>query len=351
MGVHSLGRAFFLLSLLFVVSFCNADEKTFEVVGIGECADCKENNFKTSQAFEGLHVTIDCKLKTGEIKRVGAGELDKEGKFKVSLPQEIVQDGQKLKEECYAQLHSAAAIPCPAHSGLEASKIVFKSQINGKHTFGPTKNLHFSTPLCTSKFLWPYFKYPPLPTTHPWKKKLPKVYFPPLKNFGHPWPLPPLYKPKPLPPPIPIYKPPIVKPLPPPLPIYKPPVVKPLPPPVPIYKPKPKPKPPVVKPLPPPVPIYKPKPPVLKPPKKPLPPPVPVYKPKPEPPVVKPLPPPVPIYKPPVLTKPLPPPIPLYPIPPFKKKPCPPFPKIPPKYFHHPKFGYFPPLPPSIPHP
>ncbi|KAL0454122.1 UNVERIFIED_CONTAM: Proline-rich protein 4 [Sesamum latifolium] len=386
-------RGFFLLSLLLLaVSFCSGDDKTFEVVGTGECADCKENNFKTSHAVSGLHVTIDCKLPTGEIKRVGDGDLDEEGKFKVSLPHEIIEDEQKLKHECYAQLHSAAAVPCPAHKGLDASKIVFK----GKTTFGPAKNLQFSTALCTSKFLWPYFKYPPLPKTHPWKKKFPKINFPPLKNFGHPWlhhPFPPLYKPKPLPPPIPIYKPPVVKPLPPPVPIYKPPVIKPLPPPVPIYKPKPKPpvvvkplpppvpiykpkpKPPIVKPLPPPVPIYKPKPkpPVVKPlpppvpiykpkPKppvvKPLPPPIPIYKPKPKPPVViKPLPPPVPIYKPPVVTKPLPPPIPLYPIPPFfHKKPCPPlpklppFPKIPPKYFHHPKFG-FPPLPPSIPHP
>ncbi|KAK6121428.1 hypothetical protein DH2020_044830 [Rehmannia glutinosa] len=370
MRVHSLFRGFLLLSLLFVVSFCNADDQAFEVVGIGECADCKENNFKTSQAFSGLHVTIDCKLKTGEIKRVGAGELDKEGKFKVSLPQDIVQDGQKLKEECYAQTPSVqAAIPCLTHNGLEATKIVFKSKTNGKYTFVPTKNLQFSTALCTSKFLWPYFKYPPLPKTHSWKKKFPKINYPPLKNFGHPWPLPPfppLNKPKPLPPPIPIYKPPIVKPLPPPVPIYKPkpkpkppvykpPVVKPLPPPVPIYKPKPPVyKPPAVKPLPPPVPIYKPKPPIVKP--KPQ---VPVYKPKPKPPVVtKPLPPPVPIYKPPVVTKPLlPPPIPLFPLPPFHKKPCPPlpklppFPKIPPKYLNHPKFGYFPPLPPSIPQP
>ncbi|KAL0412435.1 UNVERIFIED_CONTAM: Proline-rich protein 4 [Sesamum radiatum] len=340
-------RGFFLLSLLLLaVSFCSADDKTFEVVGTGECADCKENNFKTTHAVSGLHVTIDCKLPTGEIKRVGDGELDGEGKFKVSLPNEIIEDEQKLKHECYAQLHSAAAVPCPAHNGLDASKIVFKA----KKTFGPAKNLQFSTALCTSKFLWPYFNQA-TPSARSNLQAKAKA----TSSQATPPPVP-IYKPKP--------KPPVVKPLPPPVPIYKPkpkpPIVKPLPPPIPIYKPKP--KPPVVKPLPPPVPIYKPKP---KPPvAKPLPPPIPIYKPKPKPPVViKPLPPPVPIYKPPVVTKPLPPPIPLYPIPPFfHKKPCPPlpklpplpkippFPKIPPKYFHHPKFG-FPPLPPSIPHP
>ncbi|XP_022853459.1 proline-rich protein 4-like isoform X3 [Olea europaea var. sylvestris] len=376
MWVHPLCRGAilgFFVYLLFAASFCRGDEKTIEVVGVGECADCKENNIKTSQAVSGLSVTIDCKLQNGEIKRVGVGELDKEGKFKVSLPEEIVQEG-KLKEECYAQLHSASAAPCPAHNGLEDSKVVLKSITNGKHTFSPNRNLKFSTALCTSAFLWPFFKYPPSPKIHPWKKHFPKVYFPPLKNFGHPWPLPPfppvytkplpppvpiympkphphpvpIYKPKPHPHPVPIYKPkphphpvPIYKPkpLPHPVPIYKPkPPVKPLPPPIPIYKPKPKPpiyKPPVVKPLPPPVPIYKPKPkpPVYKPPMvKPLPPPVPIYKPKPtvpiykpkpagyKPPMVKPLPPPVtiykpkpkpPIYKPPVV-KPLPPPVPLY---------------------------------------
>ncbi|CAI9769844.1 unnamed protein product [Fraxinus pennsylvanica] len=241
MRVHSLCRGAllgFFVYLLFVANFCHGDEKTIEVVGVGECADCKENNIKTSQAVSGLRVTIDCKLQNGEIKRVGVGELDKEGKFKVSLPEEIVGDG-KLKEECYAQLHSASAAPCPAHNGLEDSKVVLKSITNGKHTFSPNGNLKFSTALCTSAFLWPS----PLPKIHPWKKHFPKVYHPPLKNFGHPWPLPPLppvYT-KPLPPPIPIYK----KPLPPPIPIYK----KPLPPPVPIYKPKPLPP---IKPLPPP---------------------------------------------------------------------------------------------------
>ncbi|KAF5727838.1 proline-rich protein 4 isoform X1 [Tripterygium wilfordii] len=383
-----------LLCLFFAASFCYADN-TVEVVGIAECADCAQNNIKASQALSGLHVTIDCKAENAEnYERRGVGQLSEEGKFTVSLPQELLKDG-KLKEECYAQLHSASAAPCAAHDGLESTKIVFKSKTNDKHTFGVAGKLKISPMTCTSAFLWPHFKYPPL-------HKFPKFKHPIFKGFGHhysfpplppkvyppiyhkplpppipiykpkPHPVPiPIYKPKPHPVPIPIYKPkphpvpvPIYKPKPHPVPvpIYKPkphpvpvPIYKPKPHPVPvpIYKPKPhpvpvpiyKPKPPIYKPpvvLPPPVPIYKPKPPIYKPPVV-LPPPVPIYKPKPpiyKPPVV--LPPPVPVYKPPVV---LPPPVPIYKpkppiyhkplppfptIPPYKKKPCPPLPKLPP---------------------
>ncbi|KZV52609.1 hypothetical protein F511_07002 [Dorcoceras hygrometricum] len=412
MRTHSLCGGFFVLSLLLAVSLSIADpDNVVEVVGTGECADCEENHFKSRQAFSGLHVSIDCKLKDGKIERVGFGELDDEGKFKVSIPQTLVGDGQKLKKECYAQLHNAGAVACPAHDGLEAAKIVFKSQTKGTYTFSPSKNLKFSAALCTSKFFWPIFKFPPLPFD-PWKKHfhwfLPPpapVYQPPVPVYKPNPPVPvykpnppvPVYKPKPpvYEPPVPVYKPqppvPVYKPKPPvykpPVPVYKPkpPVYKP---PVPVYKPKPpvyKPKPPVYKP---PVPVYKPKPPVYKPPPpvykpkpeppvykpkpeppvyKPKPePPVykpkpepPVYKPKPEPPVYKPKPePPVykpkpepPVYKPkpepPVVTKPLPPPAPYYP--PVIKKPLPPLPKLPPKYFNHPKFGHYPPLPPYHP--
>ncbi|KAL7002587.1 hypothetical protein U1Q18_003739 [Sarracenia purpurea var. burkii] len=384
----------FWLSLFFASSFCHGSDKTvaLEVVGSGVCADCAQSNIKSSQAFSGLRVTVDCKATNGEIKTRGVGKLDDKGRFKVSLPEEILEDG-KLKEECFAQLHSASAAPCPAHNGVESSKIIFKSKTDGQHTFVTAGKLKFSPATCTSAFLWPYFKYPPLPKSHPLKKPLPKFYVLPLKNFGHPKVFPPIYK-KPLPPPFPFYKkplPPLVlppkipiykKPLPPPVPIYKkplpPPVPvykRPLPPPVPIYKkPLPPPVPIYEKPLPPPVPIYKkPLPPPVPIYKKPLPPPVPIYK-KPLPPPVpiyeKPLPPPVPIYKkplpplilPPIYKKPLPPPIPIYkkPLPPlipiYKPKPplfkpllipkfppiikfppkFPPLRKFPPKYFKHP---------------
>ncbi|KAJ6409885.1 hypothetical protein OIU84_009384 [Salix udensis] len=306
----------FHVSLVFAAAFCYADDSTVEVIGMGECADCAQSNVKTAHAFSGLKVTIDCKPGNGEFKTRGVGELDEEGKFRVSLPNDVVKDG-RLKEECYAQLHSASAAPCPVQNGLASSKIVFKSKTDEKHTFGLAGKLKFSPATCTSAILWPPIYKKPLPPIY--KPKPPVYKLPPV----------PIYKPKPTVykfPPVPIYKPkpPVYKF--PPVPIYKPkpPVYK--FPPVPIYKPKP----PVYKF--PPVPIYKPepKPPVYKP--KPKPPvykptPVPIYKPEPKPPIYKPLPPPIPIYKPlppsiPIY-KPLPPPVPIY-------KPLPPIPKIPP---------------------
>ncbi|KAB2602658.1 extensin-1-like [Pyrus ussuriensis x Pyrus communis] len=253
----------FWLCVLFV-SFCYA-EQTVEVLGVGECTDCDQNSIKTSRAFSGLRVTIDCKPENGHFKTRGVGKLNEHGEFKVSLPKKILKEENQLKEDCYAQLHSASAVPCAAHDGLKSTKIVFKSKASdGTQTFGVAGGkLKFSPVTCNSAFFWPHKK-------HPFFSKLPHLpklpHFPP-KVFP---PKVPIFK-KPLPPPIPIYK----KPLPPPIPVHK----KPLPPPIPVYK----------KPLPPPVPIYK----------KPLPPLVPIYK--------KPLPPPVPIYK-----KPLPPLVPIY---------------------------------------
>nr|KJB15734.1 hypothetical protein B456_002G193500 [Gossypium raimondii] len=228
----------FIASLLFVASFCNADAKTVEVVGAGECADCAENNLEISQAFSGLRVSIDCKPENGKnFKTRGSGELDKQGNFKVFVPEDLVENGE-LKEECYAQLHSVSAAPCPAHDGLESAKLVLKSRSDGKHEFGLKGKLRFSPLTCASAFFWPHFKFPPLPKwNHP---PLPKFPLPPFKGFHHHYPIiPPIYK-KPLPPPSPVYKPPPV-PVNPPVPIYKPP-------PVPVYKPPPVP----VKPLPPP---------------------------------------------------------------------------------------------------
>ena len=273
----------FWLSLLFVAAnFCYGDHSTVEVVGLGECADCKENNIKTSQAFSGLRVTVDCKGASGHFETRGVGKLDENGKFKVSLPHDIVKaEEHELKEECYAQLHSAAAAPCPAHDGLGNTKIVLKSKADDKHTLGPVGKLKFSSVTCPSAFSSSFHKHP----------LLPKLPHPPLTSP----PIPPKVKP-PLPPLPPKVQPPL------------------------------SPLPPKVKPCPPPK-AMPPLPPKVKPPLPPLPPKV----------VPPPLPPPVPIYK-----KPLPPLPPFPKLPPFK---TPPLPKIPPKhsFHHHPKFGKWPP--------
>ncbi|KAE8664637.1 hypothetical protein F3Y22_tig00112740pilonHSYRG00002 [Hibiscus syriacus] len=147
--------------LLFVTSFCDA--AAFEVIGDGECADCAENSFETRQAFSGLRVTIDCKPEKGEnFETRGSGELDDEGKFKVSLAGDMVKDA--------------------------------------------------STTFTIEKLLPPSLSSP--------------------SDLQ-----------KPLPPPVPVYKPPVYKPHP--VPVYKPPVYKPHP--VPIYKPKPHPLPTIPK--------------------------------------------------------------------------------------------------------
>ncbi|MTV28621.1 hypothetical protein FTX61_25045, partial [Nitriliruptoraceae bacterium ZYF776] len=138
-----------LLVLLFSGSLCYGNANSVEVVGYGECADCKENNVKTSQALSGLKVTIDCKLEDGKFETRGVGKLNEEGLFKVALPQEILKEG-KLAEECYAQLHNAANAPCGIHNGLEASKISFMSKSDQKHTFGPNEKLKFSNAICAS---------------------------------------------------------------------------------------------------------------------------------------------------------------------------------------------------------
>ncbi|XP_019450929.1 PREDICTED: proline-rich protein 4-like isoform X2 [Lupinus angustifolius] len=348
----------FWLSLFFVLlDFCHAEHSTtVKVVGLGECTDCKEYNIKTSQAFSGLRVTVECKTANEHFKTRGDGELDKNGNFRVSLPNEIVKDGE-MKEECYAQLHSASAAPCSAHHGLDQSKIIIDSKDGDKHTLTTAGKLKFASLTCTSSFFWPFFKHPLLhKLPHlPHFSFPPKVFppFPPKFLHKHPLlppkvfpPFPPTFFPKHplLPPPVPVYE----KPLPPPVPVH----VKPIPPPAPIYhKPLPPPVPTYHKPLPPPVPVYE----------KPLPPPVPIYK--------KPLPPPIPIFKkpyppkfihpllPPKFKHPLIPHVPIY-KPPFFK-PLPPFPKLPPfkklpfpkSFFHHPKFGKWPPLPPFSPHP
>ena len=109
----------------------------------------------------GLRVTIDCKPENGHFKTREVGKLNEERKFKVSIHHKIVKDG-KLNEECYAQLHSASIAPCPVHNGLESSKVVFKSKAKGKYAFGLASKLKFSPVTCTSTFLWPHYKYPPL---------------------------------------------------------------------------------------------------------------------------------------------------------------------------------------------
>ncbi|CAK9138328.1 unnamed protein product [Ilex paraguariensis] len=69
-----------------------------------------------------LLVTISCKSANGGLETRVAGDVDKNGKFNVSLIRVILQDGE-LKDECFAQLHSASgALSCPRFpKGLEVN--------------------------------------------------------------------------------------------------------------------------------------------------------------------------------------------------------------------------------------
>jgi len=181
----------------------------------------------------GLRVAVNCRSPHGNFRTRGVGALDEYGNFKVSLPQDMVEDGE-LKDDCYAQLHSASAEPCPSHGN---SKIVTKSVSDDTHTLGPVAGkLTFSSAMCTSAFFWHFFKHPQFP-------------FPPKDD-----------QPKdPLPPPVPVYQKP-------PTPTYKKPpspvVKKPCPPkektpsPTPVYRPLP-PSTPISEPSPTPPPFFK----------------------------------------------------------------------------------------------
>ena len=160
-------------------------------------------------------MTIECKVNKGHFVTEGSGNIDEEGKFglKISPHHDIVSDDGALKEECYAQLHSAAGTLCPAHNGLESTKSVFLYKSGDKHVLGLKQNMKFSPELCVSKFFWP----------------MPK--FPPFKGSEHPFPLPPPFEL----PPFPKFK----KPCPPPVPVHEPPPKVELPPPVPVHHPPP----------------------------------------------------------------------------------------------------------------
>ncbi|CAN8328838.1 unnamed protein product [Cochlearia groenlandica] len=220
--------------------------RVVEVVGYAE------SEIQNPHSFSGLRVTIECKVNKGHFVTRGSGKIDDKGKFNMNIPHEIVSNDGVLMEECYAQLHSAAGTPCPAHDGLESNKIVFLSKTGDRHIMGLKQNLRFTPQLCVSKFFWP---------------------MPPFKGFDHHFPLPPPLElppfpkpcpPKQSPPSVPVYDPP------PPVPVHEPPPKVELPPPVP-KKPCPPPKVPVPVQKPPPI-HKKPCPP--KPPKIDIPPPV-----------------------------------------------------------------------------
>ncbi|KAF3782855.1 Proline-rich protein 2 [Nymphaea thermarum] len=306
-----------LLAILVSSAHCSQEVAPAIAVGLAQCSDCLENKIQPAHAFTGLTVNIDCKNEKGELSTRAQGHFDKDGKFGVDLPKELLKPkGSGLNQECFARIQGADNKPCPSAASPESHKLIYKALQNGKHTFTTKGSLAFSPLICTSATFWcihpwfknhpwcqsPWFNKPPLPQFPPFPTFPPKTYFPfpPKVYFPPPTETPPVYETPPTP--TPVYTPPT------PTPVYTPPT------PTPVYKP--------------PTPIYKPPTPVYKPPTPVYKPPTPVY--KPPTPVYKP---PTPVYKPPVYVKP---PTPVYkppkkPCPPVFNKPFPPIPHFPPK--------------------
>ncbi|ONK71414.1 uncharacterized protein A4U43_C04F8300 [Asparagus officinalis] len=177
-------------------------ERSVFASGKSECIDCAEKNVKNELAYRGLQVAIKCKTHNGDYKIKTSGKLDKNGDYKVQLPTELIGENGDLKQECFAQLHSVSNAPCPDKNGLNPYKLILKSKEDGVHTFSTDAKLPFSSATCQSAFFWPPHKFPLF------HKPLPKFPLPPFKFPPMPYHFPPIHK-KPLPPSIPIYKPPV----------------------------------------------------------------------------------------------------------------------------------------------
>ncbi|GJM91687.1 hypothetical protein PR202_ga08089 [Eleusine coracana subsp. coracana] len=156
--------------------------------------------------FSGLHVALKCKNAKGEFETKALAKVDKSGAYSVPLAADLLRQDGELKQNCFAQLHSASHQPCP---GQEPSWIVRLSSIDDdkkKTSFVVVAGkMHYSSKECASAFLCdPFHK------KHLLHKK--PVMIPHLQNFhkrpaleySHPTPVP-EYKP---PTPMPTYKPP-----------------------------------------------------------------------------------------------------------------------------------------------
>ncbi|KAK9164464.1 hypothetical protein Syun_005366 [Stephania yunnanensis] len=162
-----LQRLAFFATLLLILGFCHCSDKSVEVNGLVECSECSLDNIESAEVLSGHQVLISCKVDDEQFETRGIGEV-KDGKFKVALPNEIVDDNGQLREECFAQLKSISSdIACPSFDDeLEASKVVTQSIENGKHILGTKGKLDLSPNVCNSAFLVHYFLKHPLIKKH-----------------------------------------------------------------------------------------------------------------------------------------------------------------------------------------
>ncbi|XP_048538169.1 proline-rich extensin-like protein EPR1 isoform X1 [Triticum urartu] len=236
-------------AVLVAAVLADASPASSMVVGLAKCADCTRKNMKAEAAFTGLQVAVKCKNAHGEYETKAVGAVDKSGAFGVPLGADLLREDGELKQDCFAQLHSAPDHPCP---GQEPSMIVRQSA-NGAEKKGFVAvpgEVHYSSQECASAFLCHFFhkkhlfhKKPALVVPHLNKKAIviPHIHKKPIvipHIHKKPIVIPHFHK-KPAPVSVPEYKPPTPTPVythPKPVPEYKPPTPV-YPHPAPIYHP------------------------------------------------------------------------------------------------------------------
>ncbi|KAF7077941.1 hypothetical protein CFC21_082434 [Triticum aestivum] len=203
-------------AVLVAAVLADASPASSMVVGLAKCADCTRKNMKAEAAFTGLQVAVKCKNAHGEYETKAVGAVDKSGAFGVPLGADLLREDGELKQDCFAQLHSAPDHPCP---GQEPSMIVRQSA-NGAEKNGFVAvpgEVHYSSQECASAFLCHFFH-----KKHLFHKK-PALVVPHLNKKAIV--IPHIHK-KPKPVPVPEYKPPTPTPVythPTPVPEHKPP--------------------------------------------------------------------------------------------------------------------------------
>ncbi|CAN6305559.1 unnamed protein product [Urochloa humidicola] len=183
-----------------VLAHAAEPEAASMVVGLAKCADCTRKNMKAEAAFSGLKVAVKCKNADGVFETKALGEVNKSGAFSVPLTADLLGNDGELKQDCFAQLHSAANQPCP---GQEPSWIARPSSSADNKTFvAVAGKMHYSSKECASAFLCDHFHKKHLlhkkPIVFPHIPKDPK----PLPEYKPPTPVPVYHSP------VPEYKPP-----------------------------------------------------------------------------------------------------------------------------------------------
>uniref|UniRef100_A0A453N873 Proline-rich protein n=1 Tax=Aegilops tauschii subsp. strangulata TaxID=200361 RepID=A0A453N873_AEGTS len=235
-AMGALPRGLLLLgvcAVLVAAVLADASPASSMVVGLAKCADCTRKNMKAEAAFAGLQVAVKCKNADGEYETKAVGAVDKSGAFGVPLGADLLREDGELKQDCFAQLHSAPDHPCP---GQEPSMIVRQSADGAekKGFVAVPGEVHYSSQECASAFLCHFFhkkhlfhKKPALVVPHLKKKAIviPHIHKKPIVIPHLPIVIPHFHK-KPAPVPVPEYKPPTPTPVythPTPVPEYKPP--------------------------------------------------------------------------------------------------------------------------------